>query len=109
MLEVRAAGSDQVDVNGSDDSVEVLCRVGEGASGASGIVVVATGDVGPAGCTCVAYAASVPRAGPGELDPWVGCSAADEVASASGRASDMDEVKIDTDGELAVGCNNAPV
>ncbi len=66
VLKTRSAGSDLLDVKAGNASVEVFD--GDEVENASGIIVVATGDVGPAACTCVAYAVSVPRAGPGKLD-----------------------------------------
>ena len=46
-----------------------------------------------------------------KLDSWIPCSEADEVAPDSDRASDIDEVWIDSDGGLVVGCIiiNVPV
>ncbi len=102
VFKTMSAGSDLLDVKGSNASAEVLGS--KGAEDASGIIVVATGDVGPTGCTCVEYTVSVPRAGPGKLDSWVRCPAADDsdVALDSGRLSDIDEVRIDSDGRLDV-------
>ena len=92
VLEISSTGSNDVDMPGNIASAEVLDS--EGAEDASGIIVVATGDVGPAACTCIALAISVPRAGPGRLDSWARCSAADDSDTTpdSGRASDIDEI-----------------
>jgi hypothetical protein len=91
-----------LDETGNSASVEV--RDSEGTMDASGIVVVA-GDVSQDEYTRVACSASIPQVVPGKLDSWVRCSAADDsdVAPNAGRASDIDEVRMDSDGGLVVG------
>ena len=76
-IEVKAAGSDEPYGSGNDASVAVR---GNDAMDGSGIEMGAR-DVGLVECTRVAYVVSVPRAGPGKLEPWTFCSARDEVAS----------------------------
>ena len=76
-FEARTAGCDEPYGSGNDASVAVL---GSDAMDGSGIEVGA-GDVGLVEFTRVAYAISVPRAGPARLEPWIPCSARDEVVS----------------------------
>jgi hypothetical protein len=81
----------ELDVPRNAASVEVLGS--DVATAESGTEVGGGGDIDPVACTKVTNAVSVPRAGPGRLDPLIPTSARDVVVSC--RPTESADVLID--------------